>query len=312
MINDTFNRVKTKLELNDTFSDTVSRQHNAVRGVVENNGQSVQDTKLIGSLHQLRQTRIQPRESDRFDIDVLVVLGAFYSWLRPGDPTGVTPAMAMNYVHSIMNNSPRYGAMAPQQDHPTITFEYANNVKVELVPAYKDNIGHSPNGVQHQPTGRAYWIPNSGGGWDLADYDYEAQYISGVNQQTGGLFIPTVKMLKAIKREHFPSMKSFHLEVIAALTIPGIMAYHRQHGTVTTYPALIASFLNMLDSYVANPQRIPGSNSPAFQVDPMAQLEIAQKLPALKQQSRNALLVGSDSDKHTHWRGVFGEVFPLS
>lgn len=29
MIHDTFSREKMKLELNDTFSDTVSRQHNA-------------------------------------------------------------------------------------------------------------------------------------------------------------------------------------------------------------------------------------------------------------------------------------------
>jgi|SRR6185437_8908498 hypothetical protein len=212
MINDTFDIVKTKLELNETFRQTVSRQHNAVRSAIESTGQSVDDTKLIGSV--LRQTRIQPRDGDLFDIDILVVLGSFERWLPIG---GITAQNAMDHVYGLVSGSARYGAMAPQQDHPVITFEYANDVKVELVPAYRDNVGASPSGIQHQPAGRGYWIPNSVGGWDFADYDYEAQYITEINRLTSGWFIPTVKMLKAIKREHFPSMKSFHLEVIAAL-----------------------------------------------------------------------------------------------
>ena len=102
MITDTFLKLKSNLEPNNTFAETISRKHNAVRGVID---QSVQDTKLIGSLHKHRQTRIQPEEGHDFDIDILVILGDFNNWLPSG---GVTAQMAMNQVHSLVQQSDKY------------------------------------------------------------------------------------------------------------------------------------------------------------------------------------------------------------
>lgn len=309
MINDTFLRLKTNLELNPTFSDAISQKHNAVRGLIERAGTGV-DTKLIGSLHHLRQTRIQPKDGDQFDIDILVVLGEFGNWVNGG---GITAQAAMNQVYSFMQQSDRYGSMTPRQDHPTVTFEYANNVKVELVPAYKDNVGFSPSGTRHQPTGRGYWIPDSSGTrWELADYDYEAQYISDKNREAGGWLIPVVKMIKAIKREHFPSTKSFPLEVIATQVVPATLTLYSQRGITPNYPGLVADFLHSLEDFVSLSIKIPGSNSLPFNIDPIAQLEIMQKIHFLKEKSKNALLVGTDDEKHRLWRQVFGEIFPLS
>ncbi len=308
MITDTFLKLKANLELTDTFSETISRQHNAVRGVIENNGQNIKDTKLIGSLHNYRKTRIQPREDDAFDIDILVVLGQFDRW----GPGGVTAQMAMDHVHSIVRESERYGAMSPQQDHPTVTFEYANNVKVEIVPAYIDNIGHSPNGIIHSPKGRGYWIPNSLGTWELADYDHDAEYISAVNNQTGGILTPVIKMMKAIRREYFPSLKSFPIEIMATKLVPEIIAGCKKNAILVTYPAIVAGFIHNIESYLDNHLSIPGSNSPVIRIDLATKLEVLQALEYLKYHSRDALTASTDAGKHLAWRKIFGELIPLS
>ena len=116
MIQEAFQKLRTNLELNDTFDVLIQQRHNAVRSVIENNMGTV-NTKLIGSLQ--RKTRIQPKQNGTFDIDILVVLGSFYNWLPLGAPGGVTPAAAMQTLHEAVNESDRYRAMGPQQDQPT-------------------------------------------------------------------------------------------------------------------------------------------------------------------------------------------------
>jgi SMODS domain-containing protein len=246
MIEDTFQKLKSNLELTPTFAEIVSQRHKAVRSVIENNSSDIQSTRLIGSLS--RQTRIQPRPVDEFDIDVLVVLGVFDRWVPP--ETSISTETAMREVHSAVVSADRYVKLNPEQDHPTVTFDYANNIKVELVPAYLDNIALSPNGAP-RPRGRAYWIPARNGTWELADYAYDAEYISIVNKDCSGLLIPTIKMLKAAKRWHFPSMKSWHLELIAADLVPKMLQEYQQHGYAATYPQLVADFLYRLDGQLA-------------------------------------------------------------
>jgi Second Messenger Oligonucleotide or Dinucleotide Synthetase domain len=141
-ITQAFLTLKKNLELNPSFDDTVQQKHNAVHSVLENLG--ITDTKLIGSLQ--RRTRIQLRPGEIFDIDILVPLGEFYGWVSSG---GVSPQLALQYLHGILNKSDRYRAMNPQQNQPTITFEYKDDVKVELVPAYLDMVGYSPDGKIH-------------------------------------------------------------------------------------------------------------------------------------------------------------------
>jgi hypothetical protein len=306
MIDDTFQKLKFNLELTPNFSGIVSQRHKAVRSVIENERLSI-NTKLIGSLS--RQTRIQPRPGDQFDIDILAVLGSFDRWVPSG--TGTTTQMAMNMVHEAVASADRYAKMNPEQDHPTVTFDYANNVKIELVPAYLDNIGHSSDGSQHAPKGRAYWIPARNAKWELADYDYGADYISGKNQACNGLLIPTVKMLKAAKRWHFPAMKSYHLEVIATDLVPRIIEDCGQKSLTPTYPLLVANCLYLLEVQLEKTWQISGSLSPPFTIDPSTRAAIGPKVTWLGEQAKRAHLAGTDRDKHEVWKTIFGEVLPL-
>lgn len=308
-LNDRFSILKANLEPNETFAKRIQQRHNAVRSLVQTRNPKVIDTKLIGSVG--RKTRIQPRPEDKFDIDILVVMGSFFSWLEPGDPNGVTPQRALGSLHHTLTTSDRYSPMSPQQAPPTIAMTYADDTTVEFVPAYKDQIGASPNGVSHYPAGRAYWVPKNAK-WELSDYDYEADYISARNNVADGLLIPTIKMLKAIRREYFPSMKSFQLDILAAAIVPVVVSVRTQGGGTVTYPEIIRDFFNLAPQNFALSTQIPGSHSPAMTLvasDVSTWTDLFGKITRFID-SLN--LMSQESKKAEGWKTLFGEPFPIS
>jgi hypothetical protein len=304
-----FLKLKQNLEPNPSFDQTVQARHAAVRSTLQNKGAAIKETKLIGSLQ--RKTRIQPRPDDQFDIDILVVLGEFNRWLTPGDPNGITPEIALNYVYTSVNQSDRYSAKNPKVDAPTIELQFRDNVKVELVPAYLDMIGQSPDGKMHSPIGRGYWIPKRGQ-WELADYDFEADYITNMNIASDGYLVPTIKMLKAMKRTRFPFIQSFPLEIIATRLIPFIVSYKHENNQLITYPELIKLFCILAKKLITEPIQIPGSNSPMILLNPMTVQLLDKALSNIIDHIQTIEGATSDTYKAGAWRLLFGEAFPAT
>ncbi len=307
MIEDTFQKLKSKLELSDTFQKTISRMQSAISSVVDNNHAGVKSIKLIGSVG--RKTRIQPPPGTTFDIDMLVIFGEFDRWVPNGQ--GISKEKALEDLHTAVTTADRYAKKNPDIDSPTVTIEYENDVKIELVPAWLDNIGKGPNGgPEHTPKGRAYWVP-SRTGWQLADYDYEAAYITQTNADCGGCLIPTVKMLKAAKREHFALMKSYHLEVITAQLLPGIIARAKDRNMAVTYPVLVAEMLYQLREQIDKSWSVPGSLSPALTIDASARAQFLGIADWLENQVKTAFFAATDEEKHRVWKGIFREQLSL-
>jgi len=308
-LNDRFVTLKANLEPNETFAGLIQQRHNAVRSLVQSRNPKVIDTKLIGSVR--RKTRIQPRPEDKFDIDILVIMGSFDRWLPPGTPGAITPQIALNDLHRTIAESDRYGSMSHHQAPPTIAMTYADKTTVEFVPAYIDRIGASPNGIQHTPVGRAYWVPKNGS-WELADYDYEADYISAQNDASDGWLIPTIKMIKAIKRNYFPAMRSFHLDILATALVPALVEIKRQQRLGISYPDLLSDFFGYAPRFISSSVKIPGSHSPAV---PVTQEEISS-LTATFQQIKKHIdafnAVPQESKKIEGWKLLFGDPFPSS
>ena len=131
--------------------------------------------------------------------------------------------------------------MGPKVDEPAIVFDYKDGIKIELVPAYEDLIGFCPDSTSCYPAGRGY-LGSQRGKVVHTDYDYDAEQITTFNKLSDGYLIPTIKMLKAIKRRFFPKMKSFHLEVLATRVIPRLILLCKQKGYTISYHELVASF----------------------------------------------------------------------
>ncbi len=251
-----FDEFKSRLELSNSFQEKVTIHHNAIRRWIESYDPKIK-TKLIGSLQ--RKTRIQPRTSDTFDIDILVILESFERWVVTG---GITPKDALDKLEDIVSEHGTYNRMGLETDSPTIVINYEDNTKVELVPAYIDNIGQYADGTLAFPKGRGYWIPKRNK-WVLADYDYDAEYISNKNKECEGWLIPTIKMLKAAKRNWFSEMKSYHLEVLATFIIPLLVEYYKSQNFQLSFPSLVYGFFLYAKDEVLKSCSIEGSKSPA-------------------------------------------------
>ena len=301
MLKESFDKLKSNLELSESLLTSISQKQNAVRSVLEEKAPHIK-TKLIGSLQ--RQTRIHPRPEDDFDIDILVILGEFIGW----DSNGVVPDHAMEYVHSILDSSLRYSALSPTIDDPTVTFSYANDLKVEFVPAYLDKDGQDSYGTPHTVVGRSYWVAKSGV-WSLADYDYEADFVSEVNSQTNGWFIPTVKMLKALRRMYFPQMTPHHLEIIASKVIPGSVLIYQLLGIPFSFPRLVADFFEKGISHFATPVAFTNSQTPAVILSESDRVAVTAAFKALNEWFQNSLTL-DDMNACLFWKSIFGEPFP--
>lgn len=296
-ISQAFNEFKSRLELSESFQKKITTHHNAVREWIENPHIK---TELIGSLQ--RYTRIQPRPKDTFDIDILVILGEFHRIATDG--SGVSPSDAIDKVYKIMKEHETYRKMDPSKDYPTVYIEYSEGTKVELVPAYKDFI--------YEPKGQGYRIPKSYYEWTSADYDYDAEYISKKNKETGGYLIPTIKMLKAAKRNIFPEMKSYHLEILATDIVSLMINYLNSKGYRLSYPWLIFGFFLKGKDEIKNSVKIPNSKSPNADsyLNNNEKIQLAKKFEKI---SNYCVSFIKDDGKEAieNWRKLLGEPFPV-
>jgi len=297
-ISQAFNEFRTRLEINDTLQMAITEHHKSIRNWIESYEQNI-TTKLIGSLQ--RKTRIQPRTKDIFDIDILVVFGKFLP-CRFGS-RGVFPDEALNKLDEIMREHEGYEKMNPKKDYPTVIINYADGTKAELVPAYIDFID--------EPKGRGYYIPKNFTEWEKADYDYDAEYISNKNKECEGWLIPTIKMLKAAKRNLFPEMKSYHLEVLATSIIPLLVEYYKSKNFQFSFHDLAYGFFLIAKDKVLKSCSIEGSKSPDASVYMTynQKQNLANKFSKIADYCKSIIhLDGRDGIEG--WKNLFGEPFP--
>lgn len=300
-----FDKFRSNLELNQSFQQKIAARHASVRSALENIGADIKETKLIGSLQ--RRTRIQPRPGDSFDIDILVVLGQFDRWVPLG---GITSGQALDYVLGSVQESDRYSAKRPTSDAPTISLNFDDDTKVELVPAYVDNIGQGPQGEPTPPVGRGYWVPKTGGGWQHADYDFDADFVSRMNAVSTGRLVPAIKMLKAARRIHFPLFKSFGLEILAAYVIPAAVGISNQKSNAVSDAQLMRAFFVMAGDLLAGPITVPYSNSPAILLNADDQAATKRLFSAIVSHIEETERLTSQQATADAWRLLFGDTFP--
>lgn len=303
-VNEAFALLLTNLEPSRVLQDAVTTHHNAVRSCIENNLPGVR-TKLIGSLQ--RRTRIHPRAEDTFDIDILLILGQFDRW----GLDGVAPAAAIERANQILQESPRYQDLEPTVDHPTVVMDYADGIKIEIVPAYVDNIGRDTLGNPTLPLQRGYWIPEKGR-WIHADYDHDAAMVTQGNVNINGRLVPTIKMLKAIKRIHFQQMKSFHLEILAAMIVPLILQTFERQAVAPTHAMVLREFFDATKDMLGTQVCFAGSNSPKTCINFLESTTVASKFMAITTAIDEIERMASESEKIEGWRVIFGDVFPAS
>jgi hypothetical protein len=294
-----FDYFQGELELKDGSADVAEARHKFIRCAIEDALPSVR-TQLIGSFG--RHTKIRPLE----DIDILVEIGEFTGF----SDGGITTDQALQWLQNVLENHQIYGRMDIHCDHPCVVLEYQDGMRVEIVPAYRDKTG------QVSPIGRAYWVPVKLG-WSLADYDYNAAYVSNLNQNStvNGRLVPFIKMLKAWRREHQLTVSSLYLEALAADTVHSIL-FNWDTFTPFSYKTLSARFFQQSRFTPYQPVRIPGSldeKPPDAHLAQNAKARVVRLLSDASKKANDAINAErffGDAQAISMWNSIFGYPFP--
>ena len=218
------------------------------------------------------------------------------------------PDAAVQKALNMVQQSERYAAMSPAADHPAVTISYRDKTKVEIVPAYKDQIGHSSNRTPHNPIGRAYWVPKQGR-WELTDYDYDAQFVTTVNTNNGGWIVPTVKMLKALKRRYITGIKSFPFEVVAVNTLPIPVRSLTTSNQPVTFPYLINRFFHLAPTWFTAPIALSGSLTPPLHITAQDRQPLEAIFGQLARYT-DQIIALPEREHLKGWKSLFGDPFP--
>lgn len=249
-----FETCLSRIELDSTRVEEASQHYNAVKSWLEDRLNVT--VRQVGSFQ--RHTKIRPTVENgtvsAIDIDATVCFGDVTYFTSYGGTTG---ASALEQVRSALTSNGQYRLLNPEIDHPVVTLSYANEFYLELIPCFKNRI--PPENTFRDPA--SYYVANSMGNWEVADYDFDSRYITAVNKKTGGKLVPAIKLLKRFIRNRSIGLKSFQLEVVAALLLDAYFEAAPQNFPDWEWQDVLIFFLKVAPAMLANNPCLPGSQS---------------------------------------------------
>jgi len=307
-VGEAFTELLKRIELNPTRVALASQRYNAVKTTIEGTlpGKTVSQ---IGSFQ--RKTKIRPADlGDALDIDAVVSFGRFYKYAGAGE-SGTTPSNALETVRRALVSDKTYRVMTPKKDHPVVTLQYADDMKIELIPAFADATGAHPHpGASID----CYIIGTSSGDWESADYDYDAAIISSLNGMTKQRLVPTAKIVKTYFRNVEMPLKSFDTELLVATIVPAIVAAWDAKNYSYGYEFILAQFLREASGLLTNPVQLQGSYTPPVDSG-LTKSQLAGLGTFLKDRADEAWMLAKLEDKGQALRGwsdFFGDPLPAN
>ncbi len=192
MILKDFEVFRTRIEPSEKQKESISSSHLKMRGILENSKEiHVVETFLTGSY--ARQTMIRPLR----DVDYFVKV--HYTYHKNDSPIQI-----LRKITRILQKAYPYSRISIRPPCVTIRFAFCH---FEIVPA----IGIEGNE-------ELFKIPaNNGRGWQYTYPKIPDKWMIQENKVAGGLFKPTIKMIKRWRDIHKVPLRSFHLEMLARM-----------------------------------------------------------------------------------------------
>lgn len=302
-----FDELLKRIELDPTRAALASQRYNAVKTQLES-ALSEKQVIQVGSFQ--RKTKIRPLDpNDPLDVDALVCFGSAYRYACAGEQ-GTTPAGALETVRRALTQDKTYRLMKPASDAPTVVLEYADGFKMELIPSFRELTGRYPR--QNAPA--CHIVGDAKGNWVPADYEYDAELISGTNQAPAisGALVPSIKMVKAFLRGKGSALKSFHIEVLCTQIIPAAIARWEASSLSWGYQHVLAQFLSQAGEFLRGPAQLPGSYTPPVDSE-LSKSEMMNEgltLNVFGGQAWAICKLGDTSGSLEAWSTFFGEPFP--
>lgn len=214
-----FEKFRSKIEPTEKEKSSISASHTKMRITLENSTElRVLETFLTGSY--ARQTMIRPLK----DVDFFVKV---HYAIHKND----RPMQLLQKVRKVLRSAYPLTSIAIAPPCVKVKFNFCY---FEVVPA----IGIKGNADLFE-------IPsNSGRGWQLTYPKIPDNWMTQENKKAGGLFKPTIKMLKRWRDVHRIPLRSFHLEMLARLSFEyykienyaqGVLAFFRNTKDLLDY-----------------------------------------------------------------------------
>lgn len=287
-----FEGFRENLEITGLQESLVAARQAAVRTAVAR-GVTVLDSFLTGSYR--RHTLIAPMRGA--DVDIVVVLDRSYR--RRG------PSAVLDLVKDTLRETYPSSKISCNGQAATISF---TDFTVDVVPAFTPWWDSS-----------SLDICNSGDNtWIRTNPRKHIEISSQVNQRTGGLLVPSVKMLKAWNRAAGRPLRSFHLEVLAWKVLdPGWLtaAWWGPGAGMGSDPENVSRFFaeapDRLRRKLRDPARGEGDLG-AYLTDRTREEALSKLATAASRCARAAQLLddGDVAGGSGLYRKVFGDAFP--
>ena len=286
-----FESFRSNLELTGLQGTVIAERQKDLRQVI---GKEllVVDSFLTGSYR--RNTLIAPLS--KADVDVMVVLDRS---LRK-----IGPANALNKVRQVLVSSFPTAQVSRNGQAITVTFR---DFLIDVVPAFA-----------------VPWL--AGSGWDICDSggmswlrtnpDRHSVRSTEVNDRTGGLLVPTVKMLKAWNRTASQPLRSFHLEALAwSVFDPGTLPYRLWGVQMATDPENVHAFFSQAPALLTRKLADPatGRGDLGSYLSASARKDVISKIGIARQRCELAESLAQVNDlsaANATYRDIFGSFFP--
>jgi hypothetical protein len=193
-----------------------------------------------------------------------------------------------------------------RKDHPAVYLDFTS-YGFDVIPAFRRN-------------GGGYFIPSRfGTGWMPTDPQKHADKTTEINKNTGGYFVPLVKMFKSWNRNHYDKLKGFHLEIAMASAWPRIQSsawpYSPQpvtySGFASAAAALFPALSGKLAYYTSDPAELSGNTDDYL--DYQDRERTRERLNSAAADAQIALRHELREDHYSainKWRDIFGDPFP--
>lgn len=298
-----FENCLSRIELDPSRVGEAKQHYNAVKSWLESRLNVT--VRRVGSFQ--RHTKIRPIVENGvispIDIDAVVCFGDVTHFVSYG---GTSAASALEQVRAALASNRTYQILEPKIDHPVVTLSYANEFFLELIPCFKNRL--PPENTYRDPA--SYYVSNSAGGWELADYDYDSQYISVANKESDGNLVPAIKLLKRFCRNRKIALKSFQIEVLAALLLGPYFQAAPKNFPDWEWQDVLIFFLKIAPALLNNYPAIPGSQTAHIPVDNLAFVQ--SQLSDWSQIFQDLKKLEDSQEKLKLFRMAFGAPFPAA
>ncbi len=214
------------LKIGDEEREIIKQKHIDLRKELREK-LDLQDDFLTGSYK--RNTLIKPKdESEKFDVDIFI---AFSNDEHGESDLSDLRDLVINALDDIKeNNTDLSITTINTEQRRSVGVEFGSNFQIDIVPAieiekdklYKIFDKRTLEAIESNPK-------------------LHGELLSKANEDSGGLLVPIIKILKSWKREKCDYLKSFHIELIAVKIFTG--------NTIDSISEGLATFFDSAPEY---------------------------------------------------------------